>query len=112
MSLNPMSLLTAPRSLWGLLKLGWSWLRRPRLDVLNMPGDNKGVIGFNLIYLYTRLDILAGLYDKVDALQLDPPLVGRMFAFEQLPQALRYLQSGDSVGKVVLSTDVASQQQQ
>ena len=70
-----------------------------------MPGDNKGVVGFNLIYLYDRLDVLSELYDKVDALELDPPLVGRVFGFDQLPEALQYLQSGVSVGKVVLSVD-------
>jgi alcohol dehydrogenase len=104
-SLNPVSLLTAPGSLWGLLKLGWGWLWRPKLDVLNMPGDNKGVLGFNLIWLYDKLEILAGLYEKVDRLELEPPVVGRVFGFEQLPDALRYLQSGESVGKVVLSAD-------
>lgn len=104
-SLNPVSLLTAPRSLWGLLKLGWGWFWRPKLDVLNMPGDNKGVLGFNLIWLYDRLEILADLYEKVDRLELEPPVVGRVFGFEQLPDALRYLQSGQSVGKVVLSAD-------
>lgn len=107
-SLNLLSLLTAPKSLWGMLKLGWGWLRRPKLDVLNMPGDNKGVTGFNLIWLYDRLEILAGLYEKVDSLALEPPLVGRVFGFEQLPDALSYLQSGASVGKVVLSADPQS----
>lgn len=102
-SLNPLDLLSAPAALWGLVKLGWGWVWRPKLDVLNMPGDNKGVIGFNLIWLYDRLEILAGLYDKVDALGLDVPVVGRVFGFEQLPEALKYLQSGRSVGKVVLS---------
>jgi NADPH:quinone reductase-like Zn-dependent oxidoreductase len=108
-SLNPLSLITAPASLLGLLKLGWGWLWRPRLDVLNLPGDNKGVLGFNLIFLYDRLDVLAELYERVDALQLGPPLVGRVFGFEQLPQALGYLQSGQSVGKVVLSLSPSDQ---
>jgi alcohol dehydrogenase len=70
-----------------------------------MPGDNQGVLGFNLIWLYDRLEILADLYEQVDRLELEPPVVGRVFGFEQLPDALRYLQSGESVGKVVLSAD-------
>lgn len=70
-----------------------------------MPGDNKGVLGFNLIWLYDRLDILSDLYDKVDALELDQPLVGKVFGFAELPEALEFLQSGESVGKVVLSLD-------
>lgn len=70
-----------------------------------MPGDNKGVVGFNLIWLYDRLDILADLYQQVDGLELDPPVVGRVFGFDQLKEALLYLQTGESVGKVVLSAD-------
>lgn len=103
LTFNPAALLAAPASLWGLVKLVWGWLKRPKLDVINMPGDNKGVIGFNLIWLYDRLDMLAELYDKVDALQLDPPVVGKVFEFDELPDALAYLQSGRSVGKVVVA---------
>eukprot|EP00775_Hariotina_reticulata_P012082 gene12082-12222_t len=103
LTLNPFSLLAAPASLLGVLKLVWSWLQRPRLDVLSMPGDNKGVVGFNLIWLYDKLDVLAALYQQVDGLQLDAPMVGKEFAFEELPAALAYLQSGQSVGKVVCS---------
>jgi NADPH:quinone reductase-like Zn-dependent oxidoreductase len=103
LSLNPLTLLAAPASLLGLLKLVWSWLQRPRLDVLSMPGDNKGIIGFNLIWLYDKLDVLAALYQQVEVLQLSPPVVGKEFSFEELPAALAYLQSGQSVGKVVCS---------
>lgn len=58
---------------------------------------------FNLIWLYDRLDLLADLYNKLDGLQLGPPLVGKVFGFEGLPAALAYLQSGRSVGKVVVA---------
>ncbi|WIA08383.1 hypothetical protein OEZ85_007822 [Tetradesmus obliquus] len=77
LSLNPAVLLAAPASLLALAKLIWGWLQRPRLDVIAMPGDNKGVVGFNLIWLYDRLDLLADLYDKLDSLRLGPPLSGR-----------------------------------
>lgn len=107
-SLNPLALLSAPASLWGLLQLGWAWLRRPRLDVLKMPGDNKGVVGFNLIWLYDRLELLASLYERVDRLGLAPPHVGDVFSFEELPAALERLQSGRTCGKVVLSRSRSS----
>jgi alcohol dehydrogenase len=58
---------------------------------------------FNLIWLYDRLDLLTDLYNKVDGLSLGPPLVGKVFGFEEMPAALAYLQSGRSVGKVVVA---------
>jgi hypothetical protein len=28
------------------------YLTRPKLDILNMPGENKGIFGFNLIWQF------------------------------------------------------------
>jgi NADPH:quinone reductase-like Zn-dependent oxidoreductase len=32
----------------------------------------------------------------------DPPLVGRVFPFSDAPAALRWMKTGESVGKIVL----------
>lgn len=84
------------------LHLAMSYLRRPRIDPLQMISDNKSVMGFNLIWLWDRADQLVAGYDALDALITEPPLVGRRFDFADAPAAMRYLQSGQSVGKVVL----------
>lgn len=89
----------------GYLHLAWRYLRRPRIDPLQMISENRSVMGFNLIWLWDRLDQLAAGYDALDALILEPPLVGRRFAFADAHSALRHLQSGESIGKVVLLTD-------
>jgi NADPH-dependent curcumin reductase CurA len=39
------------------------------------------------------------------ALQLDAPLVGSTYSFDELPAALEHLQSGKSVGKVVIKVE-------
>jgi NADPH:quinone reductase-like Zn-dependent oxidoreductase len=95
--------LLAPWNLLAAVKLLVAWLNRPKLDVLAMPGHNKGVIGFNLIWLYDQMDLITDLYDRVEQLQLQAPLVGKEFDWEQLPEALAFLQSGKSVGKVVVT---------
>lgn len=84
------------------LHLALSYLRRPRIDPLQMISDNRSVMGFNLIWLWDRADQLLGAYDALDALITAPPLVGRRFNFADTHDAMRYLQSGVSVGKVVL----------
>lgn len=87
----------------GWLRLAWQYLQRPRVDVLSLPGANKAVMGFNLIYLFDRVEQLQRLCEELDALQLPPPLVGEEWRFEdQAVDALRSLQSGKTVGKVVL----------
>lgn len=84
------------------LRLGVRYLRRPRLDPLQMISDNKSVMGFNLIWLWDRVDQLAPIYDQLGRHLPDPPHVGRRFPFAEAPRAMRALQSGGTVGKVVL----------
>jgi alcohol dehydrogenase len=67
---------------------------------------NKSVMGFNLIWLWGQVDRLAEAYAALTPYVVRPPHVGRRFPFADAPAAMRFLQSGDSVGKVVL--DVAS----
>jgi alcohol dehydrogenase len=70
-----------------------------------MPGENKGALGFNLIWLYQRADLMADLFDQVQALHLPPPHVGLVEPWERLPAALEALQGGGTVGKVVVVVD-------
>jgi len=87
------------------LRLALRYLRRPRIDPLFMVSDNRSVMGFNLIWLWDRAERLAEAYAALDALIAGPPLVGRRFPFADAPAAMRHLQSGESVGKVVLEVD-------
>ncbi|MEE8585382.1 MAG: zinc-binding dehydrogenase [Acidobacteriota bacterium] len=85
------------------LKGFFQYLNRPRYDPLKLIPDNKSVMGFNLIWLWEQAEMMSRLLDEIAAAGLDPPHVGRAFPFEQAPQAVQHLQSGESVGKVVLS---------
>ena len=84
------------------VRLALRYLRRPRLDPLRMVSENKSVMAFNLIWLWERADRLPKAYDQLFGFVSKPPLVGRRFGFRDAPAALRYLQSGESIGKVIL----------
>jgi alcohol dehydrogenase len=84
------------------LRLLPRYLRRPRIDPMRMMSSNRSVMAFNLIWLWDRVDRLAGLYEPMAAVLRDPPLVGRTFPFNEAPRALRWMKSGESVGKIVL----------
>jgi hypothetical protein len=94
--------LLLPRNLLAAARLAAGWVTRPRLDPLSMPGDNKAVLGFNLIYLYNNADQMTELWDDVEALRLPAPHVGELHAWEGLPGALEALQGGGTIGKVVV----------
>ena len=83
-----------------MLKL---WLRRPKIDPQILPEKNKGVLGFNLIWLYERAWLMHQLLKELEALNLEAPHVGHIFPFEKLPDAVRLFQTGKTVGKVVVT---------
>ncbi|MFM7401985.1 MAG: zinc-binding dehydrogenase [Bacteroidota bacterium] len=85
---------------WHMLKL---WLRRPKIDPQILPEKNKGVLGFNLIWLYERAWLMHQLLKELEALNLEAPHVGHIFPFEKLPDSVRLFQTGKTVGKVVVT---------
>lgn len=82
--------------------LAWRYLSRPRVDPLQMVSDNRSVMGFNLIWLWEKAPMLAGMFDAMAPVFSAPPHVGRVFDFDDAVAAMRCLQGGDSTGKVVL----------
>ena len=84
------------------LKLAWKFLTRPKIDPQKMIELNKSVLGFNLIHLYEKADLMHELLVEIDGLGLAAPHVGHTFPFEELPEAIRLFQSGKTIGKVVV----------
>ena len=84
------------------VRLAAQYLRRPVLDPIRMIAENRSVMAFNLIWLWERAERLPAAMDAVGRFVVRPPLVGKRFAFADAPAALRCLQGGLTVGKVVL----------
>lgn len=87
------------------LRLLYHWLTRPKIDPQQLPEKNKGVLGFNLIWLYERAALMHELLQELQRLDLKPPHVGHRFPFEALPDAVRLFQTGKTVGKVVVMVE-------
>ncbi|GAA4457151.1 medium chain dehydrogenase/reductase family protein [Nibrella saemangeumensis] len=85
------------------LQLYWKYLKRPQIDPLRLPTQNKSLMGFNLIYLYEQTDMLHQMLRELKALQLKPQHVGHVYPFDQMHQAIRQFQKGETVGKVVVT---------
>ncbi|MBI3891444.1 MAG: zinc-binding dehydrogenase [Candidatus Wallbacteria bacterium] len=93
-----------PRPNW--LKLAWQWLRRPRVDPLQMIGENRAVSGFNLVYLFDdrRLaDVCFGPLARLWHEGALKPLIGLTLPFERAGEAQEALRGRRTVGKVVLT---------
>jgi synaptic vesicle membrane protein VAT-1 len=86
-------------------RLAWRWLRRPRLDPLAMIASNRGLLAFNLIWLWDAIERVPAAYAALDALGLPAPHIGARHPFRAARDALTELQSGHTVGKSVLYID-------
>jgi NADPH:quinone reductase-like Zn-dependent oxidoreductase len=87
------------------LKLLWTYLRTPRFNPLHLSARNKTISGLNLIYLFSRAarfhEAMAMLL-KWDSRGKIPPMPIRPFAFEDVAGAHKAIESGNTVGKLVL----------
>jgi alcohol dehydrogenase len=86
------------------LRLILQYLMRPKVDPLKMTRENKSVMGFNLIWIYEKADLMHQLMREIGELDLPAPYVGHTFSFEQLPEALTLFLSGTTTGKLVIHT--------
>jgi alcohol dehydrogenase len=78
------------------------FLTRPKIDPQMLPEQNRGLFGFNLIYLYERIDLMPPMLRHLETMHLAPPHVGHVFPFENMREAMLLFQSGKTKGKVVL----------
>lgn len=86
-------------------KLALDWARTPRFDPLAMTNDNKSVMAFNLSYLFERADLLTESMTALLTLAEDGKLAApkvTTFPLAEVAGAHRALESGETVGKLVL----------
>ena len=77
------------------------------LQVLTPRLDNKSVMGFNLSYMFHKIKIYREAMDQmlkwVAENKLKPPAI-TAFSLDDISMAHRSLESGNTVGKLVLDT--------
>ena len=88
------------------LGLAWDYLRTPRFSPFDLTTRNRSVLGFNLSFLFDHTALLQhGLQQIrgwVDEGRLQPPAV-TCYPFDDVARAHRDLESGQTVGKLVLT---------
>lgn len=84
------------------LKLIWQYYKRPKLDPQKMIEQNKSVMGFNLIYLYERAELLHEILGELNKMDIGKPYIGHTFEFKKLKEAVKLFQTGKTTGKIVV----------
>ncbi len=84
------------------LRLAWLYLTRPKIDPQKMIETNKAILGFNLIWLYEKKELMAQILQELESLNMSAPHIGHTFQFDKMYEAIKLFQSGKTVGKVVI----------
>jgi len=99
------SMLSTHGGVANYFKLIWQYFRVPRWSPLDMTQENKSLIAFNLSFLFHRKDLLQesmqALIKWVEEGKIKAPAV-QPFPFEKVADAHRALESGATVGKLIL----------
>jgi len=90
----------------GLARLAWNYLRVPRFSPLEMTAANRAVMGFNVVFLFHKLELAErGMREMLGWVR-----EGRIrkvpvttFPLEKAAQAHAALESGATIGKLVLT---------
>lgn len=84
-------------------------LMMPKFDAMDFVTSNRSLLGFNLSFFVGEIGMLEKFYDQVSAWlengQLQVPRVVEM-DMQDIGRAHELIQSGKSVGKIVLQTNV------
>ncbi|MBL0027879.1 MAG: zinc-binding dehydrogenase [Rhodanobacteraceae bacterium] len=87
------------------LRLAWDWLRTPRFNPLDMTQRNRSVLAANLSFLQSEAPRLREgmrwLMSRFESGELQP-LPVETFPLERAADAQRRIESGQSIGKLVL----------
>jgi len=87
------------------VKLAVDYVRTPRFNPLSMTQDGRSVLAFNLSYMFDRTELLeesmGRLLDLLEQDVISAPPVTR-YDFENVADAHRDIESGNTVGKLVL----------
>lgn len=82
--------------------------RMPKFDPMKLTTSNKSVLGFNLSFFVDEIEMLGTLYDKITEWvqngDLQCPRVIEM-DMNEIAEAHALIQSGKSVGKIVMMTE-------
>jgi NADPH:quinone reductase-like Zn-dependent oxidoreductase len=86
----------------------WRYFRTPRFNPFDMTLSNKTVSGFNLIFLFDKVEIFRKMMNDLltwDREGLLPAMPTTVYAFEEVAAAHRAMESGKTMGKLVLVLD-------
>lgn len=83
-----------------------TWQDAPKVQLIEMSKRSQGIYASHIGYLTDNIEVVAGIWDELNVFVQKHelrPVVGKVFDFEDLSNAHRYMESRESVGKIVVN---------
>ena len=88
-------------------KLIFNYLKTPRFNPISMTEQSKSLVTFNLSFLFKEHDILSeamkDIINWIEQEEISPPKI-TTYSFSEIGKAHRDIESGNTVGKLVIKT--------
>ena len=91
--------------LWNPISWVKTYIDAPKVNMMKMAMESKGVFASHIGYLTENEHLTAAIWEELRAFTIDnklKPIVGKVFDFSDLPDSHTYMESRDSVGKIVI----------
>ena len=95
-----------PFKKWNPYSWWLTWKHAPKVNILKMATQSSGIMATHIGYLMANPKIVKEIWSQLSTIMIDnqiKPIVGKTFSFEDLPQAHEWIESRNSMGKVVVS---------
>lgn len=90
---------------WNPVSWWKTWKDAPKVKILSMLKRSQGIYASHIGYLTDNIEVTATIWEELKSFTEKNglrPVVGKVFNFDELPEAHRYMESRDSVGKIVV----------
>lgn len=90
---------------WNPISWWRTWKDAPKVNIMSMLKRSQGIHASHIGYLTDDIEVTATIWKELRCFTEEKnlrPVVGKVFDFTQLPEAHRYMESRNSVGKIVV----------
>ncbi len=93
---------------WNPISWWRTWKDAPKVKILSMMKRSQGIFASHIGYLTNNTEVTSVISEELRSFTEAhglKPVVGKVFDFEELPEAHRYMESRASVGKIVVKVN-------
>ncbi len=93
---------------WNPISWWRTWKDAPKVKILSMMKRSQGIFASHIGYLTGNTEVTSQIWEELKSFTEEhklKPVVGKTFDFSEMPEAHRYMESRESVGKIVVNVN-------